>query len=113
MSAKNLKDTSLAPSSDSESAFDQFRLLNDPPQPFMALTRIENYQSDHMTDEAPTASVTPTPEVPPQAAVKETPKMAAPGLQVQLLSPKGKAPTRGSAFAAGYDIYRYDLQIDC
>ena len=28
-----------------------------------------------------------------------------PPLQVQLLSSKGKAPTRGSAFAAGYDIY--------
>lgn len=31
---------------------------------------------------------------------------ACPALQVQLLSDKGRAPTRGSAFAAGYDIYR-------
>jgi dUTP pyrophosphatase len=30
---------------------------------------------------------------------------APPALQVQLLGPKGKAPTRGSAFAAGYDLY--------
>jgi dUTP pyrophosphatase len=30
---------------------------------------------------------------------------AAPPLQIQLLSTKGKAPTRGSAFAAGYDLY--------
>jgi dUTP pyrophosphatase len=30
---------------------------------------------------------------------------AVPSLQVQLLSPKGRAPTRGSAFAAGYDLY--------
>ncbi|KAF2154661.1 dUTP diphosphatase [Myriangium duriaei CBS 260.36] len=30
---------------------------------------------------------------------------AAPSLQVQLLSPTARAPTRGSAFAAGYDLY--------
>jgi dUTP pyrophosphatase len=30
---------------------------------------------------------------------------AVPSLQIQLLSPKGRAPTRGSAFAAGYDLY--------
>jgi dUTP pyrophosphatase len=30
---------------------------------------------------------------------------APPALQVQLLGPNGKAPTRGSAFAAGYDLY--------
>jgi dUTP pyrophosphatase len=30
---------------------------------------------------------------------------APPALQVQLLSPKGRAPTRGSAFSAGYDLY--------
>ena len=28
-----------------------------------------------------------------------------PSMQVKLLSEKGRAPTRGSAFAAGYDIY--------
>jgi hypothetical protein len=28
-----------------------------------------------------------------------------PSLQVQLLTPKAQAPTRGSAFAAGYDLY--------
>ena len=27
-------------------------------------------------------------------------------LQVKKLSDKGRAPTRGSAFAAGYDLYR-------
>ena len=31
--------------------------------------------------------------------------VAVPLLQVKLLSEKAKAPTRGSAFAAGYDIY--------
>ncbi|KAF2235075.1 dUTP diphosphatase, partial [Viridothelium virens] len=30
---------------------------------------------------------------------------AVPSMQVKLLSEKGKAPTRGSTFAAGYDIY--------
>jgi len=30
---------------------------------------------------------------------------AAPPLQIQLLSAKGKAPTRGSEFSAGYDLY--------
>ena len=41
-------------------------------------------------------------QAPPQTfAVSEAP----PPLQVQLLSPKGRAPTRGSEFAAGYDVY--------
>src|SRR5271156_4072350 len=31
--------------------------------------------------------------------------MTQPTLQVSLLSPKAKVPTRGSAFAAGYDLY--------
>jgi dUTP pyrophosphatase len=31
--------------------------------------------------------------------------MTQPALQVTLLSSKAKAPTRGSAFAAGYDLY--------
>lgn len=31
--------------------------------------------------------------------------MAEPKLQVKLLSEKGRAPTRGSAFSAGYDLY--------
>lgn len=28
-----------------------------------------------------------------------------PNLQIKLLSPAGRAPTRGSEFAAGYDVY--------
>lgn len=28
-----------------------------------------------------------------------------PSLQIKLLSPSARAPTRGSAFAAGYDLY--------
>jgi dUTPase len=34
-------------------------------------------------------------------SIRDTP----PPLQVQLLSDKGRAPTRGSLFAAGYDLY--------
>lgn len=30
---------------------------------------------------------------------------AAPSLQVKKLSPQGRLPTRGSEFAAGYDLY--------
>jgi len=29
-----------------------------------------------------------------------------PPLQVKRLSPKGRLPTRGSKYAAGYDLYR-------
>merc|ERR1711981_220461 len=39
------------------------------------------------------------------ASAQQTSMEAPPALQVQLLGPKGKAPTRGSAFAAGYDLY--------
>lgn len=38
-------------------------------------------------------------------ATAQSTLVAPPALQVQLLSSKGKAPTRGSAFAAGYDLY--------
>jgi len=41
----------------------------------------------------------------PQPAQSLPTSMAPPPLQVQLLSSKGRAPTRGSEFAAGYDIY--------
>lgn len=34
-----------------------------------------------------------------------TDKMAAPPLMIKRLSEKARLPTRGSAFAAGYDIY--------
>lgn len=33
--------------------------------------------------------------------------MAAPALQIKKLSASARAPTRGSAFAAGYDLYWY------
>lgn len=66
-------------------------------------------------------SVTPTPSSPPQvhqngngtmtsqAANVTLPSMSLepppPALQIKLLSEKAQAPTRGSAFAAGYDLY--------
>ncbi|KAF4555983.1 Deoxyuridine 5'-triphosphate nucleotidohydrolase [Elsinoe fawcettii] len=40
--------------------------------------------------------------LPPMSAYPSTPS---PALQIQLLSPTAKPPTRGSAFAAGYDLY--------
>jgi dUTP pyrophosphatase len=48
-----------------------------------------------------TMATEPTPLPAQSLATSEAP----PPLQVQLLSPKGRAPTRGSAFAAGYDLY--------
>lgn len=40
------------------------------------------------------------------AKITEIPNEQAPMLLVKLLSDKGRAPTRGSEFAAGYDVYR-------
>ncbi|KAH0014719.1 hypothetical protein KCU78_g8529, partial [Aureobasidium melanogenum] len=62
-------------------------------------------------------AATPTPESPPHKHQK--PDMSAsathlppmnlepppPALQIKLLSATARAPTRGSAFAAGYDLY--------
>ncbi|KAF8456255.1 deoxyuridine 5'-triphosphate nucleotidohydrolase [Terfezia claveryi] len=39
------------------------------------------------------------------AKITEIPNEQAPTLLVKLLSDKGRAPTRGSEFAAGYDVY--------
>ena len=49
---------------------------------------------------APDASVTL-----PLLSAAANGDLAPPALQVKLLSPRGRAPTRGSAFAAGYDLY--------
>ncbi|EGX91789.1 dUTP pyrophosphatase [Cordyceps militaris CM01] len=61
------------------------------------------------------AAEAPTPSIssPPAKRVKTTTDEAAstmsaeqiPSLQVKKLSPAGRIPTRGSAFAAGYDVY--------
>lgn len=42
---------------------------------------------------------------PPAKRVKTTTMEAPPALQIKKLSEKGRLPTRGSEFAAGYDIY--------
>ncbi|CEF72939.1 unnamed protein product [Fusarium graminearum] len=42
---------------------------------------------------------------PPAKRVKTTTMEAPPTLQIKKLSEKGRLPTRGSEFAAGYDIY--------
>ena len=55
------------------------------------------------------AAETPTSPPPKRVKTDETSNMAAPdavpALQVKKLSDKAKIPTRGSAFAAGYDVY--------
>lgn len=50
------------------------------------------------------------PSSPPNKRIKTTDQGSsnmepAPALQVRKLSDKGRLPTRGSAFAAGYDLY--------
>jgi hypothetical protein len=45
------------------------------------------------------------PPLPPGWAAAKLPGPPTPILQVQFLSSKAKAPTRGSEFAAGYDLY--------
>lgn len=49
---------------------------------------------------APDASVTTAPTAPTASL-----DIGTPSLQVKFLNDKAKAPTRGSAFAAGYDLY--------
>ncbi|KAF2836581.1 dUTP diphosphatase [Patellaria atrata CBS 101060] len=54
----------------------------------------------------PTSMSSTAPNVPSLApAAPITDISAPPPLQIKKLSEKGRAPTRGSAFAAGYDIY--------
>jgi len=59
------------------------------------------------TDKHPLSPATPAP-----AKKQRTSNMSTatkpeglPSLQIKLLSPAGRAPTRGSEFAAGYDVY--------
>ena len=47
------------------------------------------------------SQVQPTATTLPSMAMPDTP----PALQIKLLSPTAKPPTRGSAYAAGYDLY--------
>lgn len=55
-----------------------------------------------MTADATNATISS----PPAKRVKTAATMEAPpALQIKKLSDKGRLPTRGSAFAAGYDIY--------
>lgn len=58
-------------------------------------------------EESGRATPTPAPMATPQLSLAQAVATngAPPPLQVQLLSPKGRAPTRGSVLAAGYDIY--------
>lgn len=47
------------------------------------------------------ATATALPALPSMSALEPPP----PAIQVKLLSPTAKVPTRGSAFSAGYDLY--------
>lgn len=69
---------------------------------------ITSVRSKNMTTEPSTATISS----PPAKRVKTdtessnmTAPAAEPALQVKKLSPQGRLPTRGSEFAAGYDIY--------
>lgn len=61
---------------------------------------------DNVTTTYTDTIVAPTvPALP--ATTPIAPSTAAPPLLIKKLSPNAQTPTRGSAFAAGYDIYRY------
>lgn len=64
------------------------------PDPFASMASLPNVASN------PSAAVPSLPSMPPMSF--EPPP---PALQVKLLAETAKAPSRGSAFAAGYDIY--------
>ena len=53
-----------------------------------------------MASSAKAAPPSNTPAAPPTTKVEDCPP-----LLIKKLSPKGRTPTRGSAFAAGYDLY--------
>ncbi|KAF2739112.1 dUTP diphosphatase, partial [Polyplosphaeria fusca] len=55
-----------------------------------------------MTSHAPISALQPAPAIPPSIAAAAAAQQS---LQVQLLSLHAKAPTKGSAFAAGHDLY--------
>jgi dUTP pyrophosphatase len=63
----------------------------------LSLATVELFQESNRATPTPIAMAS---HPAPSATSDEVPS-----LQVQLLSPKGRAPTRGSAFAAGYDLY--------
>ncbi|WPH02681.1 Hypothetical protein R9X50_00554700 [Acrodontium crateriforme] len=67
--------------------------------------------NDSQPTPTPTPGTTSLPDpianmaIPPVGAHQTLAPLAPPALQVKLLSETAKAPTRGSAFAAGYDMY--------
>lgn len=76
-------------------------LINDPQAatPTPQTTQLPNPLSEMS---APlNATATALPALPSMSALEPPP----PAIQVKLLSPTAKVPTRGSAFSAGYDLY--------
>lgn len=67
---------------------------------------IRNMTADNTTQASPTAHPAKRVKLDePTTITTTTNAMAAPLLQIKKLSEKARLPTRGSAFAAGYDIY--------
>ncbi|KAK5990879.1 Deoxyuridine 5'-triphosphate nucleotidohydrolase [Cladobotryum mycophilum] len=68
--------------------------------------RVKTIPTEDEETAAPAAPAAPTPvaavTVPVPSAMESSP---VPALQIKKLSPQGRVPTRGSAFAAGYDLY--------
>ena len=69
-----------------------------PTSPLPKRLRIEDNPKSAMDPSNHTNGTSPAQGIPP-------PLSASPPLLVKKLSPHAKAPTRGSAFAAGYDLY--------
>ena len=51
-------------------------------------------------------------DAPKPTAVPVLGEASSPPLLIKKLSGKARTPTRGSAFAAGYDLYRYGPKAD-
>lgn len=71
-----------------------------PQSPQAKRTKTDHAPSEPASNAAPAMS-----ESAPAAAVPVTQVQDAPHLLIKKLSEKAKLPTRGSAFAAGYDLY--------
>ena len=72
-------------------------------------TEVSSTDSKHLLSPASATAVIP-PSTKKQRTMSTTTSPATnptglPALQIKLLSPAGRAPTRGSEFAAGYDVY--------
>ncbi|KAF2133069.1 dUTP diphosphatase [Dothidotthia symphoricarpi CBS 119687] len=72
------------------------------PTPLRNTSTLPRPSDSGTTTPTPLASLQPPPSIAPSIAAAAAAEMQ---LQVQLLSPEARAPTKGSAFAAGHDLY--------